>query len=82
MDWIHGAKEGWRGKEDDAAKKITREGRWGATEACVFLHKREFNLPIVRRWGIRMENYWRVIFLLFSPKIRMEKRNRVLLKML
>ena len=44
----------WREKKDGAGKKkapekkVAREGRWGAMEACVFLRIREFNLPIVR----------------------------------
>ena len=60
-------------------KKVAREGRWGATEACVFLRTREPNLPIIRRWEIRMGNYWIVVFFTFFQKIRMGKRNKVLL---
>ena len=39
------------------------------------------NRPIIRRWGIRIENYWRVFFP-FSKKIRMRKRNKELLELL
>ena len=35
--------------------------------ACVFLHTGEGDLPIVRRWGVRIGNYWRGFFL-FSQK--------------
>ena len=53
------------GKKTTRQKKVTGEGRWGVTEACIFLRTREPNLP--RRGGIRMGNYWRVVFLVF-PK--------------
>ena len=37
------------------------------------------NRSIVRRWGIKIEDYWRVFFS-FYKKIRMQKRNRKLLE--
>ena len=40
MDWIHGAKEGWRGKEDDAAKKNHEGGAMGSDGGVhIFTHK-------------------------------------------
>ena len=57
------AKEEGRGREEAREmKKTAGEGRSGGEKQCVFLRTMEINLPIVRRWKIRIENYWRVIF--------------------
>jgi len=47
---------------------------------CLFFSTKIENMPIVRRWRIRM-NYWRV-FSFFQKKTRMGKRNRELLELL
>ena len=40
MDWIHGAKEGWRGEEDDATKKSHGGGAMGSDGGVhIFTHK-------------------------------------------
>ena len=75
-------KEGWRGEEDGATIKVAREGRWGVTKACVFFAQGN---PICQLLGDR-ELQWETIGDCFMPfskkKIRMGKRNRVLLEML
>ena len=37
MDWIHGAKEGWRGEEDDT-KKSHGGGRDGERWRCAYFY--------------------------------------------
>ena len=44
------------------------EGRSGGAMACVFLRMAEEDLRIVRRWRIRIGNYWRGFFSLFPKK--------------
>jgi len=54
-------------------QKTCGKGRSGARMACVFLRTGEENSPIVKRWEIRIENYWRVFFFLFFKKLEMVK---------
>ena len=41
MDWIHIAKEGWCGEEDDVTKKSHEGGTMGSDGGVrIFMHKR------------------------------------------
>ena len=84
-----GAKERRRGtkersaREEDARReKTSGESDGKRRKECANLRTHPPNLPIVKRWGSRMGNYWRVFFLLFSKKTRMGKRDGELLEML
>ena len=49
-------------------------GGSGVTEACAYLHTRMGNMSIVKRWRIRMRNYWRVFFFFFQKNKNGEER--------
>ena len=69
-------------KKVGAEDKSVVGSRSGVTEVCVFLHTKVDNMLIVRRWGVRLGNYWRGGFLFFSKKTKMGKRDYELLEML
>ena len=56
-------------------------GGSGTTEACAYLRTRMGNMSIIKRWRIRMRNYWSVFFFFFK-KTRMGKRDGKLLELL
>ena len=61
-----------------APEKKSREGRWGATEVCVFLRKGNPIWQLLEDRKLEWRLLESVFFLPFSKKIRMGKRNRVL----
>jgi hypothetical protein len=60
-----GAKKGGRRGGDE---KSPARSRSGVTEECVSLRTKMGNMPIVKRWGIRIGNYWRGFFSFFPKK--------------
>ena len=55
-------------KKVGAEDKSVVGSRSGVTEVCVFLRTKVDNMLIVRRWGVRLGNYWRGVFLFFFQK--------------
>jgi len=81
-------RRGGAARRREARRKKMRDGkkpavsRMGNDGRSAHIYAHPPNLPIVKRWGSRMGNYWRVFFLLFSKKTRMGKRDGELLEML
>jgi len=55
-------------RERYSKKNRARGGRSGVTESCASLRTKMDNMSIVRRWGIRIEKYWRGFFCFFSKE--------------
>jgi len=69
----------WKWKVCGPTRKIPRETSGeaiGSRKRCVFLHTREPNLLIIRRWGTRMGNYWKMFF--FQKKKDGEEKQKTL----
>ena len=49
-------------------------GGSGVMEVCTYLRTRMGNMSIIKRWRIRMRNYWRVFFFFFKKNMNGEER--------